>query len=326
MSFIDIKPIQHIDSHNCLEDIFATIATWYNRNYQLIFKGSWGFVYFPRKFGEGILGNRIDIGDYKIWEYFEQYHGISTHAGFNETPEEIIEIIKRELSENHPVILHVDPYYVEWLEVYRKIHGQHSFLVVGIDNGIICLDPYVNTKHNIMKMDDFFVSEPKYTSISIIGPENFSNVYLLMFESIKELREDLEPINSFKSMKIFAKDVLEKMNIQKEIKGFDGMEFLSPLVRTLHKIGCGRGNYSEMLALIGEVNNNSMYLDYSKKLNEVKKNWFETIDMLLNSLKDINVKHNILLSERIIKLSEMEEHLANEIYGMFESGDLSYTI
>lgn len=71
---MDIKPV-HINTFNCFEDMYVSIAEWLKCGYIFAFTECWGFSYSKKEGSK--IEECISLNRENIFKNLELYHGLS---------------------------------------------------------------------------------------------------------------------------------------------------------------------------------------------------------------------------------------------------------
>ena len=78
--FLNIELMTDPAARDCLEDILASVISWWGRRYELMFASSWSFDFKP---GSGeLVGPRLDAEISPALDLLETHHGISDLWGY----------------------------------------------------------------------------------------------------------------------------------------------------------------------------------------------------------------------------------------------------
>ena len=78
--FLNIELMTDPAARDCLEDILASVISWWGRRYELMFASSWSFDFKP---GSGeLVGPRLDAEISPALDLLETHHGIRVSWGY----------------------------------------------------------------------------------------------------------------------------------------------------------------------------------------------------------------------------------------------------
>lgn len=157
---VKIKKITRIEDEPgllCLDDCIATIATYYGRNYELIYSDGIR-IDISEDESYNSVKKYIDIFSINRIENLFKYHGIGIQIFNNDDSQNLREIIKKQIEDNQPILVHFDTYWCPWDLGFQKFSSEcgHYFIITNIvEGGFTCVDPYFNIDE-IKLSDDFF--------------------------------------------------------------------------------------------------------------------------------------------------------------------------
>jgi hypothetical protein len=307
----------------CIESGAASVSTWLNRNYEMMFCKMWGF-----DFGEedadypGVIGKRIipDFTDLDTWKLFETYHGIRIDVQQIENGASLVDVVLSELKKGMPVAVLLRNPCLPWLS--KNLSWEPGFILfVGYeDDKLLCLDIHNNLediksisfssilKGETVRSDD----KPKVYSFSIVGDEQKSVTYddfLLNFK-----KPDLDKKNPFKAMRSLAECIKTNLDLNHEKCNSDGIYFIPMLINTMH-ISRTRKLVAVSLDFIGKRSNNPLLFSLSSDFLEAGGEWNQVWNMLnkLYCLKENNNHLKIRVANKISEIADKEELLVNKI-------------
>ena len=279
----------HDDFHDCLDDVLASLALTWGREYALMFSRGWDFEYFPSdRQANDKLGKRFSIGKDYIWDSIDRYHGIQSKCHYNKKFEEQLSVMRDELNEGWPVIVWMDPYYLRWTPCYKKAHAQHFCIAVELDekSGIIhCLDPFWNKDINHIKISNFKSGNGKCIMLSLVDTEDIRFDWNDIIKSaVQELIGNNRKINAFDSMRLFADEVERSLDISLEINGFEEIPFMAPLIIKTTVLGLHRVNFAMALKYIAEKFKVEGLLPMVKDMKKFGRRWHKVRKIYFNGI------------------------------------------
>lgn len=121
---------------NCLESYATSVVKWLGRDYDMMFAESWNYRFEGDDSNACCKsGSYISLGKHNdSWNLLERYHGVKFKFNEPENSINVLNILRKELEEERPVIIKMDSYWCTYLkQTYHKLHEEHSVLVVGLD-------------------------------------------------------------------------------------------------------------------------------------------------------------------------------------------------
>ncbi|SCZ09468.1 BtrH N-terminal domain-containing protein [Alkaliphilus peptidifermentans] len=326
---LDIKFISD-DAYNCIEMIFASLALYWKKNFELIGAESWGFTYKSSDVSLEIpFGEKIDCAiNYKN-DYLEKYHGIQVTFREANNYIDIVEAIKEKLKDDTPVCIYIDTYWCPWfVGYYKKIHSAHYCLVTGIDesNNLFCKDALAKDGE-WLSLDHFSKGFKEY--IDFRNLENYTKCYWkeIVRDATLRLKDKHKSLNVFDEMRLFAKDLRENLHLSKEVRGYEDRPFQAKIYKKLFNISRGRKVFSKALLYVSDEYRVSELKVLADLINKAGNKWSGIFGMLC---KSYYIKDNKDLINRIVEkikdVADEEEIIADTIIElcMNESFNISY--
>jgi len=316
MAFDQLSLIQHEDM-KCEEAVIATMASYWNIHYEIMFKDRLFFDFIPNK-KINLLGDKLNVNyDHNRYDLLEKYHGIII------TPSEISEeFILNELKNNHPVMTFFDQYYAPWLQEKDKTEiERHRGYILVLDynkenNEFICID--VHTSKNIQKIDyqNFFCGCNKHIKSikhrKIMGHDiDYKNI---IKESISLLYTPKTVArNSIDAIRLLAAHVSD-LDLNYEFNGYINI-FYSPLSEALRNICQNTGLYLLLLEFLKKYDNYGLVDEYYIEMTELCIKWKSMIALIFkNYFKgrfDMDCK--IIVRDQILQIAKYFEHTVNSM-------------
>lgn len=157
---VKIKKIMRIEDEPgllCLDDCIATIATYYARDYELVYCDAVK-IDISEYEDYNFVKKYIDIFSINRIENLLKYHGVGIQMFNNNDRQDVREIIKKQIEDKKPILVHFDTYWCPWDLGFQKFSSEcgHYFIITNtVEGGFTCLDPYFNIDE-IKLSDDFF--------------------------------------------------------------------------------------------------------------------------------------------------------------------------
>ena len=101
--FLHIELMTDPVARDCVEDILASVISWWGRRYEVMFASSWGFAFRPRSGGS--VGHRLDAEISPSWKLLETYHGIKVSIEETSLGTDLFALVVREIDGGRPVVL-----------------------------------------------------------------------------------------------------------------------------------------------------------------------------------------------------------------------------
>ncbi|SCY96022.1 hypothetical protein [Alkaliphilus peptidifermentans] len=321
---LNIKP-KHEDFRSCVEDIVASVASWWDRNHLLMYAEAWNFQYIPWNPSlPNTLGRRLWEGEDKTWLNISNYHGIK--ISFQKdiiSPQDAMMLIKSQLSEHRPIMVYVNDYWCPWRKLYQKEHQIQPCLVVGFeegDSGLICIDPYSTKEIKYFPKEEFEYAYKNCVTFQKV--ENYNE--LLIVEDIirlspEKLFDEKAHGNSFQSMRNFAYDMENTLDMNLEMEGSTFSAPKSELLNTLKYISRRRRQYFLFLKYIGEGYGIDV-CRYSEGMDMSWEKWSIITNLFLKMyyLEDWKLNKKSIAG-KIREAADLEEAIALDILNSFKT-------
>lgn len=143
---------KRLNGLNCAEYLIRGVAVHYNRNYEMMFSGSWGFnADFSKCITEPGLVSDHATDD---WCDLNRFHGIHVERIVFQNYSAFKEFVRIQLKQNYPVMATVDLYWIPWTtQNYLSLSWGHMVLITGeCADGWLCYD-FFSTHENVIPFD-----------------------------------------------------------------------------------------------------------------------------------------------------------------------------
>ncbi|WP_418038486.1 BtrH N-terminal domain-containing protein [Paenibacillus xylanilyticus] len=297
-----ITPFKH-ETLNCLESQIISIALSWNKRYELMFLGKWGFSFRSREYDTAsITGDRILTQMDDTFIPLEYYHGIKMEEHQVAKTSAMMDLIQLYLAENVPVILFVDSYWCPWDPGYQTYHNMHFVIVVGIDEKqerFICVDGFYDKHREHLPLKDLH----QYCSVcySIRNVEKKQSIPSTEEVAAYTWNKLSGEYGMKEAIISFSEDIIHHFNYTEEIGRYKDKWWASPLFKRLIKVSQGRLLFAEALHFMNDVR-------LSPIVDEMKlasRNW-ENLRVML--LKSSHLADPMVMLQRVAnKLEEMAE-------------------
>lgn len=313
---INVSPVVK-NENTCIDAIFETIASFFKRDFQLMFLGSWGFEYNTKNPNVISFGEKIGAGRNKFSrELIYRYHGIKVTWETIDNPDLLNKIIIENIKELVPIGVYIDSYHCPWNPVYKKSHIEHYCLIIGFDQNteeFLCLDPYFS--ESLYKLPFINLRKGYKEFISFTKAIQQLNEY-----SLKEIIEEniinyaeTHFKNMFEVMHVFSGDIEKFYDMKIEIEGHEEDIKNILLLRRIKVIGDCRINFSKSLRYLSNMYDENSLLKIAENIEIIGNEW-NGLNMLF--IKSFITKNNNLkfkISEVIDVLASKEEEIFSEI-------------
>ena len=300
--------------YDCYQSAIATVARFFNHDYQIVALGRIGFKY-DEDMVESI-GTKIHPYEYRKFDDFWELIGISQHEYILENDSE--QIFKEHLKNNQPILLWADLYDCYWNLAFNKYHFPHCYLLNG----------YEKNKENVVfsGQDSFFDTQEikqtfgqirrmtsKYNVFEVYKKQY--NYYEKIFDEVKKDAEYYFLNESGMNIGRFAED-LQRVNFEKENKYGTRDLYAVPLIDNLKIVGDRRKAYFVMIKFLSNVCKKNMY-NILEGLNSTYKKWEVVRIILIKKMMsgekklELDLVHKLLNEIIVIEESIFEEILKN---------------
>jgi hypothetical protein len=316
---IDIKPVRN-DNYNCFQTVVATLATFWRRDYELIFSDQWGFQFkVPFESNNQRIGELLMPGwKGETKEILNRYHGMEITWHINVHYSYAINKLQEELLVTRPIAIYIDSYLCPWSPAFNKYHTDHFFLVVGINvesMDLICVDPYYSNNVEFLSEEIYKDNIHKFCTFSVKDHDSKINWRELLLSYIPQSQSTLQRdnIDPFTMMRSFANEIMHNLDINMELE--DNYDMLGvPLLRQLKEIENARYNFSSTLKYISHKFSDTDINAISQQIHEAGETWYK-IRLMIMKLAFIPNKLNgqQKISQRINEVADFEERLASDL-------------
>jgi hypothetical protein len=325
---LNIKPL-HDDTRNCLEDIYVTVATWWNREYAFLFLHSWSFGFMPSSLvKKEFIGDRITLNRSRESRcdkqelLLEKYHGIRVEWKRFGTMQEIISVIENEIMKYNPVCLYIDSFWCPWNPAYKKFNINHFFLATGIDKEkriIYCIDPFYSKKVELLSFENLAVGGDSYITFELLEDQNRDCDLLdIIREAISVILGDGNRKSDFALMRALANEVKDSFDggYESEGRGIDDL-WSTPLIRMLEQLYGGRKNFLELVKQIAIDSGREGVEQIAQELEEIFQNWIIIKGLFIKAMIRPSTTTNEKIAKLLLNTANREENIANKLLEWF---------
>ncbi len=302
---IAVEPIYN-ENYNCIENLIASIATYWGMEYCLISTEVWGFLY-DSHICEKELGARIKTNSKNSFEMFEKYYNVKVEY-YNKSmfkEKDMGKFVINCIQCGTPVVLAVDIFCCKWTEFYNIYHARHFCMVIDADekkDTIYCIDPYYCTKIIELPFSEFL---SKCDDCIVLKKTNKKSKKSKWYKLVENAAlHYLEGTNGFSvrdDMKRFAYDVKNFYSAENEFISVNGKNF-SLLTTQINYIKMARLSFSSFLEeLANKFNINELH-KLSLEMQEYSHDWYNINNLFI---KSSYIKNNNALIQRIYLGIEM---------------------
>lgn len=327
---LDMKLIK-TEEMFCFESSAATIATWLNRNYEMMYSKMLGFNFLYIN-TENTIGTNINCGysDKDIYEMLEKYHGIRTEFNSYEEKIPISQVIMNELEKHMPVAISLDEVHCPWVK-FIDISKRYILIIGYEDNYFSCYDVHEGTS-NIKRLpfsivDIFFPQDNEYyITYKVISEENKNITTDSLIEIFK--KSDYVKKNTFEEMMYLADCIENKLDFAHEELSIKNPYFM-PIFLNLTHILRARKLMSYSFDYIYKITNDPIAHKLSVEFMTLGGDWkliwlmlqkSYNIEDNLKSKKEKNKSIFIKVADKLRKLAYKEfEYIGNLCNGTLDN-------
>lgn len=322
---LDIKLIKS-DPMFCIESAAASVATWLNRNHEMMFSRIWGFEFLPEEPEyPGVLGKRIAAGfaEEDMLTMLKIYHGLQVNTYRIEKSDILVAAIFNELKKGKPVALSLNDSFLPIPDQKRNIKG--FLLIVGYeeDESFLYLNLHNNNNNTsavqsfpiniLLNMDDAFKKNlDNYYIFSTIYNEHKTINYDDFRYNIRNCKSLNK--NPFQAMRYLAECISEKLDYELE-KCNAGNLYYVPLLYNIMHLMRARKLLSSTADYIWEISKEPVLYNLSMDFLEMGTEWNQAWNMLfkLFYLSKDNYKQRVKAANKIAEIADKEESLITKI-------------
>lgn len=310
---IQIKPI-HDKENDCVDDLYATLCNWQGvgESYELIFCQSLSFSFNLNDKSETI-GRRLNADPNRMG-LLEKFYGIHINNYNDLTWTEKLDLVRRELTIDYPVIISFDSFWTPWdTGSFQKIHFfGHPLLIVGLNERrkeVVCMDPFYNINGTSLSYD---ILEKGCLQCGTLSIEKRKEITLE--ELVKYFGEVFPKRFTYEQMRVFSAAMLSMDLIVENENSTDPAK--NPILSMITRISKGRNDFGRMLDYLAKRYSSDRILFYSKKFKDIINHW-SIVRALLYKMYILNMNatdsSQIIrkVSNRIETLSYLEEEWVN---------------
>ncbi|MCL2717882.1 MAG: C39 family peptidase [Lachnospiraceae bacterium] len=297
----------------CVDDAIATIAAYYQRSYEYMYRDA---LYYRYDKKNEYIGKSIYV-PYLFQKQLRECCGITME--FQNHTEHPYDLVKKELDAKNPVFMAINAYYCPWDWRYGEIEdGGHAIILNGYDEqnqSLLCIDPYYDQIDLVLPLHLF---SKGIMQIATFRKENYDkNIDNESF--LQESLQNMVDKPFYSDAEKLAADIGQNFLFEYEISNYDPLEEISgeemskrvALEAAFTALSNNRQRYAVMLKLIGEKSPGlkDMTIGAIDRLIAFAEQW----DMLRYMImKGIMLKKASVITEyapekiKIIALSEKE--------------------
>ena len=332
--FIEIKPLEKF-SYNCYEGSVASVAKAWNCDFELAYAKGWDFINLSQLTSIADCYNVLGKTFIRVEDVLN-LSNIKTENSNDLSYQSAIDLIKKELLNNRPILASIDISVCPWFNIENTgVHASHGILIIGLDDDFLyCTDVSKMLYKGCLSYDNFkngFLGE-----VTTFLKEDNTNLPLKKYDYVTSILESsqrmkglLDGLNRFESMRKFSDIFIDLYMIaREEVESFiDKNFYATKLYIHIVNIMQDRSLYSRLAGIIGKKFSDEFYIDISKRLGEANDTWYKSLIMLIKAHLaggDINILKQItnIINNNI----EIEKKIAIDIinnYSLYDNEVLS---
>ncbi|MCG5250364.1 BtrH N-terminal domain-containing protein [Brevibacillus sp. NSP2.1] len=322
-ALLAIHPIHH-DSRNCKEDTIVSVATWWKRDYALMFLESWGFTFDRTQWQRtGKLYQSITPGIGDMLNLLKHLHGIEIVVKGNASWQDTVALVESELQASRPVAIDLDSYYCPWSHGYQKYHSLHTCLIVGEDKAnqrYTLVDCFYERQNVTIAIADCFRHECRGIALFRKLPDSeqvFCWKQTILYALKQTLYREHEQ-HAFAQMREFA-DVLQQLPTVAGEFAEAPQVWMSPLLSVLHAISNGRKHFATALEYVSDRYDVDSLAPLIHDLSYSAAQWSTVLSMLTKAYYQSGDSALIQrAANKIRTVAELEEKVANQLQNICE--------
>ena len=194
----------------CVYDNIATVANYFNVQYELMFIDVLDF-----NSAICINSDRIEITEERTDSKFkrlDKHYGLVIRNKNIESFDDFVEVLKSEIIKGKPLMVGIDSYSCHWDPAYKKGHITHICLLSGFDEEeerLYFTDPFHSKKDMSLSIEEFSKAYSKYYTFEIVDREK-EDINIIFAEKIDWIRENAE--NKFINFLSEAKNIVNNID------------------------------------------------------------------------------------------------------------------
>ncbi|WP_019912673.1 hypothetical protein [Paenibacillus sp. HW567] len=325
MNVLDIIPIHH-DWRNCTEDTIVSVASWLQRDHELMYAESWGFSFDIRQWSNtGKLSSSLSADFGNMFPLLAQYHGINVQIVENLCFQDTVDVVAGELAESRPVIVELDTYECPWDSGFHNYHYPHTNLIVGYDEATrmySLIDCFYQKQDIRISSKDCFSYDSSRNRVAVFKcsaqPEPVADWRTIIQHAARRIRGGESTYHSFHQMRSLAAILEQSPDLSGEFKHHKHI-WMAPLLSVLNAISNGRRQFA---AVLQYVNTRLQELDFHETVDELHyaaSQWSILLSMVTKSYyspRDRSLLHRA--ADKLRMIADKEEQIAGQLLSMCE--------
>lgn len=325
---IDLDPI-HFEHNDCLEDQLISVIGWFRKDIpidHLIWHlcEVWNFTFKESKNQKTSLGRALVSDAFTEYEVYKKYYGVAVNLHTIETLDDFIEVAKKELSMDRPVVIIQKSYWIPW-DPNFKINKEytHAYIVLDIDleqKRMIAADGLYMQKNvsipfeNVRKgfTGEYYTFHLEDNAVTLKeGSETWRNSLKPMLEKVHvENNQD----SMFHHMNEFADrvELLNELSLENQAGSTDFVT--SDLYNALSTIINSRKKIARFMKYLEGRNNIKRFSDFVVLFDLAATKWYDIQHKFLKAsfLSDFSVMRN-RIAMSIREVAELEKNIALDL-------------
>ncbi|HEX3027896.1 MAG TPA: BtrH N-terminal domain-containing protein [Clostridia bacterium] len=322
MLFTKLNPT-HDNFRSCMEDQIASIASWFQRDFQLMYAQSLKIQYSPNENPNlSTAGrHRINLESISMLNSLEKYHGIQRIENTTTADDKLLKALYRELKEGHPNIVFLNSYYLHWLVNYKRASTMHNCSVIGFKEDfskVYCSDSFFMKDCVEIDKEEFLKGcRQNFISFKLSAAEENSVKWQDVIEDSIVSIEGLDSSqSSFDSIRCFAEDIRASLDLKSEISNQNDI-WSSPILMDINWISHKRVKFAELLEYLSQKGCNKDLGSLAQTFRLLSSKWNINYAMTVKAYNTGNTAgFKEKLSSKILDMVTAEEKALNSLKSM----------
>ena len=312
-----LKDIRFIQNREmlCDEAIYATVAVYWKRHYEMMFSHMWNFNLKDEKgLNEGI-GRIIEVDNSDVLDVLERYHGIKVEKQVIRERKKFSKVIKQMLDLNSPVAIDVRG---EIFDDERTNEFFFPVLVIGIDEeNIYCIDVHIK-KEKIVFPIGLFIENcvVTYESFSLNDVEEYGVDWkeVISFNTQRWIQN-----GSFKSMKRLSSLFCTEFDLmrEKQLVSSDNEIELCENIKMLYRT---RFLYTQSVIFLNQYCDARIPNGICSKFIDVYNVWLSIWGKLVKAFIKMDVFPVDAISKKISQIADDENLICQQLIDVCNGG------
>lgn len=312
MAMKKVKRIEKETSLFCLDDCIATLAGYYQCDYEMMYIGGYQV---SRQQGIQDFAEWYDIWLRGRFDNLQKYHGIMIQKYDFYWKHRVIRKIREELDGGRPVLLLLNPFWCPWDDGFQKYDAVpgHCFLIKGeYDGGFLCVDPYFEKDGQELPfamfrkgLQEVYLTGKQEIRETSAGEER---------RTLERMYQSLSETAYFDLLRSFIIDMDQNGNIFQGVR-MDADFWISPLIVFLLKINQSMQNIATVTAYVAGRCQSLSLQARGEKLWNIAVKWKQARKLVIKLyfIKRQDEKLKARTVERLMSIIDEMEEAVSEV-------------